>query len=417
MPELLKVIKYEGDDKTLVYKYPDRDFNTKSQLIVHQSQEAILFKDGKALDVFAPGKYELKTENIPLLRSIINIPTEGVSPFHCEVYFINKAMSLNVDWGTSSRFDVLDPTFGIPLSVGASGTMEFVIRDSRDFLINIVGTQEILTSTQLSEYFRGKIVTKVKSYLATLMNEVSYLNLSSHLDEVSEALKNKLNDYFYDYGVSLKNFYVSTIHIPEEDTNKVKTILNKKLEYGTLDYNWADEQIAEISKRYASNPGTNDNVGGMIAQIPLAMAFGEMLGSGVANNMSSSFLSKSQAFSNNSQVNNQQDNQVNNNQNNPVNNQQQINNQHDNPVNSQQNNQVNNQQQNFNQNPGIAVGVSNEYKNNFCMNCGCKLRKGAKFCPNCGTIVQINEILKCPNCNAVISQNDNFCMNCGFKLK
>ena len=91
MVELLKVIKYEGGDDTIVYKHSAEDFNTHSQLIVHQSQEAVFFKDGRALDLFGPGKYTLYSENIPLLRSIINIPTEGVSPFHCEVFFIIKA--------------------------------------------------------------------------------------------------------------------------------------------------------------------------------------------------------------------------------------------------------------------------------------------------------------------------------------
>ncbi|MDR0901104.1 MAG: SPFH domain-containing protein, partial [Methanobrevibacter sp.] len=67
--DLLKVIKFEGDDSTLVWKHPEEDFNTKSQLIVHESQEAILYRNGQVLDLFGPGKYELKTENIPLLRN------------------------------------------------------------------------------------------------------------------------------------------------------------------------------------------------------------------------------------------------------------------------------------------------------------------------------------------------------------
>lgn len=121
MVELLKVIKFEGDDSTLVWKHPAEDFNTYSKLIVHESQVAILYKDGKALDEFPPGKHELETDNIPFLRGIVNIPTEGVSPFHCEVYFINKALSLNVDWGTSSRFPIIEPVFKIPINVAASG--------------------------------------------------------------------------------------------------------------------------------------------------------------------------------------------------------------------------------------------------------------------------------------------------------
>ena len=80
---LAKVIKYEGDNSIFVWKSPSKDFNTMSQLIVHQSQEAVFFKNGQALDVFGPGRYTLETRNIPLLRRVISIPTGGRTPFHC----------------------------------------------------------------------------------------------------------------------------------------------------------------------------------------------------------------------------------------------------------------------------------------------------------------------------------------------
>lgn len=359
---LLKVIKFEGDDTTLVWKHPSEDFNTKSQLIVHESQEAIFFRNGNALDTFGPGKHELKSENIPLIRNLINIPTEGVSPFHCEVYFINKATSLNVEWGTSSKFQVLDPTFSIPLNVGASGSMEFIIGDSRKFLIKVVGTQNIVDSTRLIQYFREKISTKVKSYLAQIMGEISYLNVNAHLEEISEALKVKLNNDFGFYGVNLVNFYLSTIIIPKEDTDKIKEVLNKKMEYGTLDYNWADEQIAEISKKYAGNPGMQNDVGGMMAQMPIALAFGEMLKDNIAGGFQSSFSGKSSIFSGN------------------------------------------------NSNANV-----NTTDNSFCSKCGNKLDDGDLFCSKCGE--KLAEEVKCNDCGTKIKGDALFCSKCGNKLK
>lgn len=275
--ELFEVIKFEGDDKTLVYKYPKEDFNSMSQLIVHESQEAILYKDGQALDLFGPGKYTLKTENIPLLNKIINIPTDGESPFHCEVYFINKAIILNAKWGTSSQFTILDPMFNIPLRVGACGSMEIRISDSRKMLINVIGTQNYLSTEKFIEYFKEKVTIRVKTYLAKIMSEVNYLLINQHLEEISNALKEKLNLDFNSYGINLYNFYLTTIYIPEEDTQKVNEVLNKKLEYGTLDYNWKEEQLAEIAKKYADNPGVPNDMTNLITQIPLAYTLGQML--------------------------------------------------------------------------------------------------------------------------------------------
>ena len=96
MAAITSVIKYEGDNSTFIWKHPCEDFNTSSQLIVHESQEAIFFLNGQALDLFGPGRHTLETQNIPLLRRIINIPTGGESPFHCEVYFINKTEQMAI---------------------------------------------------------------------------------------------------------------------------------------------------------------------------------------------------------------------------------------------------------------------------------------------------------------------------------
>lgn len=220
MVELLKVIKFEGDDNTLVWKHPAEDFNTHSKLIVHESQVAILYKDGRALDEFSSGEYTLESKNIPILRGFINLPYEGVSPFHCEVYFINKAISLNINWGTSSRFPIIEPVFQIPINGGASGVMDIVVEDSRKFLVNVIGTQTIISSQLLINYFKGKITTKVKNYLAKIMAEVSYYNITQHLEEISEALHSKLKEDFKEYGFNLVTFYLSNIIVPKEETKK-----------------------------------------------------------------------------------------------------------------------------------------------------------------------------------------------------
>ena len=101
--KILDVIKCEQDNNLLVWKHPAEDFNTASTLIVHESQEAVFFKNGQVADVFPAGRYVLKTENIPVLRRIMNLPTGGESTFHCEVYFVNKVENMALKWGTDHK--------------------------------------------------------------------------------------------------------------------------------------------------------------------------------------------------------------------------------------------------------------------------------------------------------------------------
>ena len=86
---LVSVIKFEGDNQTFIWKHPCEDFNTGSQLRVHESQEAFFFLNGQILDSFGPGRHELSTQNLPLVNHLVNLPTGGDSPFHAEVFFVN----------------------------------------------------------------------------------------------------------------------------------------------------------------------------------------------------------------------------------------------------------------------------------------------------------------------------------------
>ena len=138
--EITSVIKYEGDNNTFIWKHPKEDFNSMTQLIVHESQEAIFMMNGQALDTFGPGRYTLETENIPLLSRAINAITGGDKPFHCEVYFVNKTVQMAVKWGTDSKVRFIEPTMGVPLEIGASGEMNLMVADSRKLLIKLVGT-------------------------------------------------------------------------------------------------------------------------------------------------------------------------------------------------------------------------------------------------------------------------------------
>ncbi|MDR3122533.1 MAG: SPFH domain-containing protein, partial [Treponema sp.] len=121
MANIVQIIKYEGDTDGFIWKHPTEDFNTGSQLIVHESQEALFFLNGQALDLFGPGRHTLETQNIPLIRGILNKPAGAEAPFHCEVYFINKTEQLSIKWGTDSKVQYMEPVYQFPLQIGASG--------------------------------------------------------------------------------------------------------------------------------------------------------------------------------------------------------------------------------------------------------------------------------------------------------
>ena len=204
-----------------MWKHPCEDFNTSTQLIVHESQEALFFSNGQACDLFGPGRYSLKTENIPFLKRLKNIPTGGETPFHCEVYFINKVEQMAIKWGTDSKVEYLDPQFKFPLKIGASGDMSLKVDDSRKLLVKLVGTEKDLSQERLTSYFRGVLMLHVKSYIAQVIRNsaISIFEVDEHLQEFSDILLERLRPDFLEYGVSLQRFTVTTIVKPDGETN------------------------------------------------------------------------------------------------------------------------------------------------------------------------------------------------------
>ena len=221
MENLADIIKYEGDNQTFIYKYPIEDFNTGTQLIVHESQEAIFFMNGQALDLFRSGRYTLETQNIPLLKKAMNRATGDETPFHCEVYFVNKTEQMGINWGTDSKVLYTDPVYDYPFEVGASGQISLKVADSRKLLLKLVGTTATLSQTTLVSYFRAPMMTKIKAYLPNVLSDkqISILDIDKHMDVFSEELHEKLATDFLEYGIEITNFWINAFVKPENDPN------------------------------------------------------------------------------------------------------------------------------------------------------------------------------------------------------
>ena len=211
------MIKYEGNNTTFVWKHPAEDFNCLTQLIVHESQEAVFFLNGQAQDVFGPGRYTLETQNIPKIGKLLNRATGDKTPFHCEVYFVNKTEQMSIKWGTDSRVQYVEPTYGFPLTIGASGEMTLRVENSLKLLVKLVGTEAFLGQAQLAAYFRAFLMTKVKTYIASTIKaqKINIFEIDEQLQPLSDALKEQLRGDFDDYGIRLERFFVMNVVKPD----------------------------------------------------------------------------------------------------------------------------------------------------------------------------------------------------------
>ena len=409
------IIKYEGDNTTFIWKHPIEDFYTGTQLIVHESQEAIFFMNGQALDLFGPGRHTLETQNLPLLARLFSLPFGGKTPFHCEVYFINKTEQMAVKWGTDSKVEYVDPTYKFPLQIGASGEMSLRAEDSRKLLVKLVGTAAGITQMGLVQKFRGILMTRVKTYLANLIreNSINIFSIDEYLTTMSEALHQRLMPDFADYGLSLERFYITTIVKPEEDRmyQRFKEIhfrqyadvaeAQLRQQVGLIDqqtqaqrmvieaqgiaqkralegYTYQDERSFDVAERVASNQtiGQMSNLGiGLGVMSGVGGAVSGIMGNAMNNAVQPATPQRTDAKIQCPQCHTEL------------------------PAGAK-----------FCFGCGSKVEIL-EPNEMICPKCGQKTPKG-KFCMQCGAPLSNN----CPNCGKEVPNVAKFCLECGQKL-
>ena len=223
---LASIIKYEGDADTLVWKHPVEDFNLGSQLIVHESQEAIFFRDGQALDLFAAGRYTLETQQLPILEKLYKLPTDNEGTFHSEVYFFNLIHQMAIKWGTPEKVNFLEPISGAPISLGARGILNFRVANARKLLLKLVGTGGKLTRQDLLEdgegniknYFRSLVQLTVATNLANIITaeKLDILQLDQQKMRMSAAMLSALQQSFEDYGLVITEFLILGVMLPQK---------------------------------------------------------------------------------------------------------------------------------------------------------------------------------------------------------
>ena len=182
-------------------------------MVVRESQAAVFFRDGKALDVFGPGRHTLSTMNIPLLTGLLSLPFGGKSPFRAEVYFVSLADFIDMKWGTMEPVTFRDTEFGM-VRLRAFGTYAMAINDPQLFVNKIVGTQGLYETGQVEDYLRNVIVSRFNDIMGKTMTTL--LDLPAKYNDVGAGLKASISDDFANLGLLLKALYVTSITPPDE---------------------------------------------------------------------------------------------------------------------------------------------------------------------------------------------------------
>ena len=230
--EAISVIKYEGSNEVLAHKHEKEDFTIGSQLIVHESQEALFFRDGMIFDQFTAGRHTLVTNNIPKVRDYMKLGTGGINVFHCEVYFINMITQMGIRWGTDSKVRLFDPASGLHVEIGASGNYNMRVTDARKLILKLVGTTDGLIQSDITGdgksygtgMFKALIINKVKANLARIIKEenLNIREIDAYLDVLSSKLMVDINEALDEYGLTMPEFYVTSIVTPDDDPNFVR---------------------------------------------------------------------------------------------------------------------------------------------------------------------------------------------------
>lgn len=220
MPRIIDVVQFlDETGREIVHREPEDgpgDFRLGSQVIVRESQTAVFFRDGKALDVFGPGRHTLTTMNLPIISSIIGLATMGKTPFPAEVVFVNMKQFLDQKWGTPEPVPFRDPEFGM-VRLRAFGSYAYQVKEPQMFVNAIVGQQGFYTTDQIADYLRGIIVSKFADLIGE--QKKSLLDLASMYNEIGAGSKASLSDDFAALGLTLLQFYVTAV-TPTEDTAK-----------------------------------------------------------------------------------------------------------------------------------------------------------------------------------------------------
>ena len=292
------VIKNTGSGELLIWRQPEEDFNTNSTLIVMPGEEAIFIKGGNIEEVFGNGTYKLSTENYPFISRLRNAFTGGISTFNCVVYFVRKADSQEIRWGTETPIQVRDKIWGIRTDARVRGAYKVRIDNPAKLLEKLIGNNvQYQFQEELNKYFESEFQGKIKSAISRFLNslEQELIGIDAYMDELSEKIEPYINEIVQDYGLRCVKFSLAGLDIDnskydEIDHSQIASISKVKLAQGdkgvmnVLGEDWGRQQAANILGDLARNSGAGGVGGAMGAGMGMGIAAGNVFGN-MANQM------------------------------------------------------------------------------------------------------------------------------------
>src|SRR3712207_4417920 len=210
--------EYTDEIVRRVPEHGSGEFRLGSQLVVRESQRAVFFRDGKALDVFGPGRHTISTNNIPLLTGLLGLPFGGDSPFRAEIYFVSMREFTNLKWGTPQPLVYRDNELGM-IRLRAFGTYSMRVGDPQLFVNQIVGSRGAYTTGAIEEFLRSIVLNEFNDLLGSV--QTSILDIQAMTGEIATTARNALGDDFQRLGLALTTFQISAITPPEEVQQRI----------------------------------------------------------------------------------------------------------------------------------------------------------------------------------------------------
>ncbi|MBK8822773.1 MAG: SPFH domain-containing protein [Anaerolineales bacterium] len=282
MARIFDVIEYANEmSDEIVHRFPEEgigDFRIGSQVIVCESQSAVFFRDGNALDVFKPGRHTIATANIPLLIDWVGKAFNDRTPFPAEVYFVSRKEFANEKWGTPQAIPIQTPGVGFGwLLLQGFGTFSFQVKDPQQFVTQIVGATGTYRTSEIEERLKSILLSKLTDVIGETSEKGNLASkLSGMLEELGAAVRAKAKEDFEAIGLTLKTFYIGSLKPSQKSAQELRDM-------GYLDVATYSQLQAADAMRDAAN---NQNGGaGLTAGIGAGMGIGNLMGQALQGGM------------------------------------------------------------------------------------------------------------------------------------